>query len=226
MVGNVVRFRLRHARTSADSGSPIAARASKVTPGTPFSEASRAKATQRPDGIPPDRLRLSLSRQQLTLEGSRPSASATALVPPSASMTESGVVMSMARNIVCATQTCQGFATDKTTSFENCDAIGTMMDAPEIVAGRLRALQKELGFKTQTAFAEALGIDKSTYSLYVNGHRPLTFETALLIRKQWGISLDWMFFGDLGMAPQSLMLKVGRYPGAEPEPARKVRKAS
>lgn len=88
-----------------------------------------------------------------------------------------------------------------------------MIDSPEIVAGRLRALRKELGFKTQTAFADKIGIDKSTYNLYENGKRPLTFETALMIRRQWNISIDWLFFGDLGTTAHDMIVKLGRFPG-------------
>lgn len=97
-----------------------------------------------------------------------------------------------------------------------------MMDAPEIIGNRLKALRKELGFKTQVEFAERLGIDKSTYNPFETGTRPLTFETACLIRREFGISIDWLFFGDLQQSAIQTMARIGR--GAAPAPAK--RKAS
>lgn len=91
-------------------------------------------------------------------------------------MTESGVIMDP--TLVCTVQTCQEFATRKTTFGSICGAIKSMMDAPEIIAKRLKALRKELGYKTQVEFAAKLGIDKSTYNPFETGTRPLTFETA------------------------------------------------
>lgn len=88
-----------------------------------------------------------------------------------------------------------------------------MMDPPHIVAGRLKALRIELGYKSQTAFAEKLGIDKSTYNPYEKGTRPLTFETACLIRRRFGVSIDWLFFGDMRQASRDLVLKLGPEPG-------------
>lgn len=98
-----------------------------------------------------------------------------------------------------------------------------MMDPPHIVAARLKALRLELGFKSQSAFAAKLGIDKSTYNPYEKGNRPLTFETACLIRREFGISIDWLFFGDLHQTAIQTMAKIGY--GAE-TPAPKQRKAA
>jgi transcriptional regulator with XRE-family HTH domain len=85
-----------------------------------------------------------------------------------------------------------------------------MQDPPHIIASRLKALRKELGFSTQVKFAEKLGIDKSTYNPFEKGTRPLTFETACLIRRHFGISVDWLFFGDLQQSAIQTMAKIGR----------------
>lgn len=99
-----------------------------------------------------------------------------------------------------------------------------MMDPPDIVAKRLKALRKELGFKTQVEFAAKLGIDKSTYNLYETATRPLTFETACLIRREFGISIDWLFFGDLQQSAIQTMAKIGRGspPTAQPTQRRRA----
>nr|WP_316228345.1 MULTISPECIES: helix-turn-helix transcriptional regulator [unclassified Bradyrhizobium] len=184
-----------------------------MTPSTPSSDANSTIASHRADGMP-------RSRQQLTVEGLTPSLAATNFVPPSASMSESDVIMS--GTLVCTMQTRQAFATRKTTrSAENVD-IGGMIDPPEIIGQRLERLRVELGFAKQQDFANALGIDKSTYSLYKNGSRALTFETACIIRQKWGISLDWLFFGDMQQAAIQTMAKIGR--GTEDTHAARTRK--
>jgi len=95
-----------------------------------------------------------------------------------------------------------------------------MMDRPHIVAARLKALRTELGYKSQSAFAARLGIDKSTYNPYEKGTRPLTFETACLIRREFGISIDWLFFGDLHQSAIQTMARIGS--GIEaPQPKQK-----
>ena len=202
---NVVRLAL-HGRTpagSAGSRSSNLAKDSKVISLMPCSDARCASESQYADGMP-------RTRQPLTVGKATDRAAATALVPPSESMTESGVIMG--RTIVCTVQTCQEFATRKTTFGSKYDAINDMMDPPEIVGARLKALREELGFKTQVKFAEKLGIDKSTYNPYEKGARPLTFETACLIRREFGISIDWLFFGDLHQSAVQTMARIGRGP--------------
>lgn len=128
----------------------------------------------------------------------------------------------MAANIVCIVQTSQGFATRKTTFSADCGVIDAMMDPADLVSARLKALRTELGFKSQAAFAERLGIDKSTYNPFETGARPLTFETACLIRREFGISIDWLFFGDLQQGAIQTMAKIGRGNAAPPAKVRRT----
>lgn len=199
-MSTILRFPQRgHVRAS--SVAARRAKASKVIPSTPRSSASCDSGSQRADGMP--RLRQQLTAGELTER-----AEATLLVPPSASITESDVIMPA--NLVCTTQTCQPFAWCETTFGGGYGPIGLMIDPPHIIGNRLEALRKELGFKTQDAFAEKLGIDKSTYSSIKNGKRNLSFETACAIRSMWGISIDWLFFGDLQQSAIQIMAKIGR----------------
>ena len=147
-MAKILRFPHARASTGAGSAAPSFARASRVISGTPFSDASRTSGSQCAAGMPRPR---EGSRQQLTVGSASESASATAFVPPRASITKSDVIMD--GTIVCAVQTCQGFATRKTTFLTECDAIGSMMDPSHIIAARLKALRLELGFKSQVAFA-------------------------------------------------------------------------
>lgn len=171
---------------------------------TPFSEAKRTKVSQCADGIP-------RTRQTLTVEGCNDKAVDTALVPPNASMTESGVIME--ETLVCTVQTCQEFASCQTTFDTGYDGIGGMMiDPPHAIVGRLEALRKELNIPTQEKFANEIGLDKSTYSLMKKGERNLSFETACRIKDKWGISLDWLFYGEFQKSADQIMTRIGRGP--------------
>lgn len=97
------------------------------------------------------------------------------------------------------------------------------MDTDMEVANRLAALREKLGVD-QVAFAKALGIEKNTYNAYERGKRPLTIETAKKIRRRYGISVDWLLFGDLGQPNQMFLLSIEPAPApAKPEPVRKRR---
>ena len=76
-----------------------------------------------------------------------------------------------------------------------------MVDHPKVIGRRLKGLRAALEIKTQTAFAAEIGVDKSTYNPWETGARPLTFEGALLIRRRFGIPLDYLYFGDHGGLP-------------------------
>lgn len=229
-MGIVIRFP-RHGRpapaASAASRLSSCASASNVISGMPRSDASRAKDSQCADGMP-------LTRQTLTVGSASTSASATAFVPPKASITESDVIME--RKIVCTMQTSQGFATRQPTFLPKyvamrpmTDVLDPLVDPPEVVAKRLEALRKRYGINTQSEWAEKLGIDKSTYSLMKKGERNLSFPTACRIRREYGISVDWLFFGDLKQSAFQIMADIGRGDAEaaekpKPLPSRKQRK--
>jgi DNA-binding XRE family transcriptional regulator len=187
-MGDVVRFP-RHARASAGSRAAKAASVSKVRP-TPFSAASRTSGAQCGAGIPPGRV-----RHPLTVESESESATATCPVPPSASMIEPGV--SIEPVIVRSVRTSQEFASRETTFPGLHGPIAGMIDPPEITGPRLSVLRRALGFRFQKDFASEIGVEKNTYNPWETGKRPLTFEGALLIRKRFKVSLDYVFFGEV-----------------------------
>lgn len=83
-----------------------------------------------------------------------------------------------------------------------------MIDDPKIVSKRLKNLRLALGFTTQVAFADHLGIEKNTYNPFEKGSRELTFETACLIRKKFKIPIDWLFWGDDEDLPYHIKVKL------------------
>ncbi len=71
-----------------------------------------------------------------------------------------------------------------------------MIDAPEIIGPRLKALRLACDCTTQQQFAKEIGVEKNTYNPWEKGTRELSFEGALLIRKRYKVPLDYLFFGE------------------------------
>lgn len=101
------------------------------------------------------------------------------------------------------------------------------MDTDIEVSNRLAALREKLGLD-QAAFAKSLGIEKNTYNAYERGKRPLTIETAKKIRRRYGISVDWLLFGDIGQPNHQFLLSLEQPVTATPRrtPVRKKRTAA
>lgn len=94
------------------------------------------------------------------------------------------------------------------TVFPGHGPIGGMIDNPKIIGKRLKNLREALGFKTQVAFAEEIGIERNTYNPFEKGSRELTFETACLIRKKFKIPIDWLFWGEDDELPYHIKVKI------------------
>lgn len=207
-MGKVLRFP-RHAR--APSGWAASdANASKVTPPAPRSAASATMAAQWAAGMP----RRSGDCQPLTVESDCPSAPATAPVPPRATMID--FQSSIPDNIVRNMRTCQGFATCETTIRAEYGAIGGMGTDHKDAALRLIAVRKSLGFENQDEFAVKLDLTKSTYNPFERGKRPLSMLAARRIRERFGVSVDYLLFGDIGQPKEALAQELGPRPGADP----------
>ena len=83
-----------------------------------------------------------------------------------------------------------------------------MIDPPKVIGPRLKALRRALEIETQVEFAHAIGIEKNTYNPWEKGSRPLTFEGACLIRKKYGIPLDYLFFGNMDGLPDWVRIRL------------------
>lgn len=226
-MGIVVRFprRRRHARTSKaslrvlDFRDARSASVSKLTPRQSRSPANRTTADQWLAGMP-------RVRQPLTVESSWPSHEATAPVPPRSLMMESQV--SMGGIIVRDLRTSQGFANCETTFVVGCVPMRTAMDNENAIIRRLIAVRKHIaGDLNQQEFARSIGLEKNIYNPFEKGKRPLTLDAARRIRRRWGVSVDWLLFGDFGLDQREALLKIGPEPdlreqsAAKPEPKRK-----
>lgn len=92
-----------------------------------------------------------------------------------------------------------------------------MIDPRETIVWRLEGLKEAYLPKdaTDQDFAKAIGLDKSTFSAIKKCDRNLSFETGCYIKEKWGISLDWLFYGDLQQSAVQVMANIGRKPLAE-----------
>jgi transcriptional regulator with XRE-family HTH domain len=120
--------------------------------------------------------------------------------------------------IVRTVRTVKAFAKGETTFRAECGAIAPM-DSDEETALRLIAVRKHLGLN-QSEMADKLNIAKNTLNGFEKGARSLTLETAKRIRQRFGISVDWLLFGDIGQPSQGLAIELGPNPGHEERPAK------
>jgi hypothetical protein len=83
------------------------------------------------------------------------------------------------------------------------------------VAFRLEALRATTGL-TKDAFAKASGIDPSSYTKVTNNleigkedkTKPLKSEHAFAISERWGVTMDFIYRGDLSKIDDALRAKI------------------
>lgn len=71
----------------------------------------------------------------------------------------------------------------------------------------LEAVREALG-QSQEAFATSLGLSPNRYNQYERGKRTLAPDIARRIRTQWGISLDYLYSGEIRRLEHDLAEKV------------------
>ena len=64
------------------------------------------------------------------------------------------------------------------------------------VAARVEAV-RYLSKLTKDAFARSFGLDPSSYTKVVKSTKPLKSEYAFAISERWGVSMDFIYRGDL-----------------------------
>jgi transcriptional regulator with XRE-family HTH domain len=96
---------------------------------------------------------------------------------------------------------------------------GMEPDSDQAVGKRIIALRERANLQQQQ-LAQQLHITKSTLNGYEKGTRPLTTESAKRLRRRFGVTVDWLFFGDMQVTGRDLMLEIGPEPDA-PAPAKR-----
>lgn len=82
-----------------------------------------------------------------------------------------------------------------------------MTDNDESLAGigrRLRAARLALGYESKRQFAERAGLTEQTYGPWELGVREITREGAKQLRRHYGLSMDFIYFGNKDALPHSL----------------------
>lgn len=85
------------------------------------------------------------------------------------------------------------------------------MDSDVDVGRRLIAFRESRGMN-QVQLAKELSIAKNTLNGYETGERPLPADKAKRIRERFGISLDWLLYGDIGQPGYEIAVKLGPKP--------------
>lgn len=78
-----------------------------------------------------------------------------------------------------------------------------MADSPEAVAARLERVRSILGM-SKREFADRAGLTEQTYGPFENAKRPLSLEAAKKLRKTYGLSLEFMYFGITDALPHRI----------------------
>lgn len=76
----------------------------------------------------------------------------------------------------------------------------SMEDDREAVAARLKRAREILDL-SKKEFAEKAGISMQTYGPFENAHRDLSLQSAKLLRKTYGLSLEFLYFGKIDDLP-------------------------
>ena len=85
--------------------------------------------------------------------------------------------------------------------------------APELVSkstlyvatgNRLRVLREALGYDSLRDFAAAIDVPEDRFGTYERGVSLLQMPTALLIKRRYGVTLEWIYDGDATGMPQGL----------------------
>lgn len=66
----------------------------------------------------------------------------------------------------------------------------------EGVGRRLKSLRLARGFDTIRAFAKDLEVEEDRYDAWEKGKSLLPPQVALLLRRRFGITSDWLYYGD------------------------------
>ena len=65
------------------------------------------------------------------------------------------------------------------------------------VAKRIAILRLAMGYTNQNAFAQTSGLSASELNHFESSRRALNINAANKLRMRWGVTLDWLYHGDM-----------------------------
>ncbi len=80
-------------------------------------------------------------------------------------------------------------------------------DRREAVAARLARIRQIHDLDKKT-FAERAGMTAQTYGAFENGTRDLSLEAAKKLRKTYGVTLEFMYFGKIDDLPHRIAAQL------------------
>jgi transcriptional regulator with XRE-family HTH domain len=83
-------------------------------------------------------------------------------------------------------------------------------DARKQAGRNLRAAREALGL-TQERLASELGMTPHALSQWESGARRINTFGAVILKRRYGITLDWLFAGDLSGLPHDLALSIQKH---------------
>jgi len=78
----------------------------------------------------------------------------------------------------------------------------------EAVGMRLAQLREGKGFKKQRHFANEIGIPEETYTKWEKGKALIPPYYVLELKRKFGITADWLYFGDESALPRALYTEI------------------
>lgn len=196
-MGTVVWLRQRHS-----VGLGRRASASNVISRTPRRVAIATIAGQRPGGIP-------RVFQLLMTGGSTERSVANPPVPPSMSITQSGVISNVMKPTLftfCEDVKNHETAIEAGARLRHASAMATRY---KDIGNRLVSLREALGIKAVDLCKE-IGCKQNRWSQYESGERQITLAIANRLTDEYGVTLDWIYRGDRTALPQHLHAKLPR----------------
>ncbi len=82
------------------------------------------------------------------------------------------------------------------------------MTGSKMVGRRLGLIREMLGHASQTEMAEALGVTLARYNNWELGDIILPVKYALMLRRMCGVTLDYIYAGDLSCVPHKMVLAL------------------
>ena len=76
------------------------------------------------------------------------------------------------------------------------------------VGRRLRQTRAALRIEDQCEFGEAAGLEQSLYNRFETGKRLLTLQAAMKLCERYGLTLDWLYRGDMLSLPGRLIDEI------------------
>jgi len=72
------------------------------------------------------------------------------------------------------------------------------------IARRLVLLRKSLGIASQAEFCRKIGVAPNRWNQYESGERRITLDVVGKLRQRFGVTADWIYFGDESGLPGRL----------------------